>query len=242
MHKFFWIVLLAFSSLASEGYKTTSVIIPCHYKHFHHLYNILKLYEQQTVLPDEIVISLSESNYIDPALIVSLQKEPWRFRVKLFCSESKLFAGQNRNIACANATGEIIICQDADDLPHPQRIEVIQYFFDKFNLDFMLHKFVYNAPDQIAQMKTLSEMDSINYAYFHTYHDAWIIGYMLFGQPAFRRKIFDKIKWRDIPIDEDNTFVVEVLRDYKKCMMIHCPLYIYRLECCVTPYDLYRGT
>jgi glycosyltransferase involved in cell wall biosynthesis len=188
-----------------------------------------------------VVISISEVDQIEPSIIKSLKETQWHFSLKLILSKKKLFAGQNRNIACKNATSEIFICQDADDLPHPQRIEVIKYFFEKLNLDFLLHKYVYNSSGQIKQMKMIEQMDTLKYAYVKTNHEIWIVGYMLFGQPAFHRRVFQKIQWLDIPIAEDTDFDARVMNNFKNCIMVHCPLYIYRNELSATPYELYRS-
>lgn len=222
--------------------QTTSLIIPCHPKHAQYLYELLKMYEQQTILPDEVVISLSEAKQVDQNTINALQNEKWSFPVKLLLSEKKLFAGQNRNIACKNTVGEIIICQDADDFPHPQRIEIIKYFFDKFKIDFLLHKFIYNNAEnnEIEKIKMVDNFPAIKHESIHTYHEAWIVGYMLFGQPAFRREILQKIQWRDIPIDEDNVFANQAITQFK-ALMVHVSLYIYRSELSATPYELYRN-
>lgn len=219
---------------------TVSVIVPCHPKHAKYLYGLLKAYAEQTSLPDEIVISLSEANQVGIDIIESLRDAQWPFSVKLLSSEQKLFAGQNRNIACRQATSEIFVCQDADDLPHVQRIEVIKYFFKKFNPDFLLHKFVYNDSEQIKQIRKIDDLNSLEHAYISTYHEAWIVGYMLFGQPAIHRRVFQEIQWPEIPIDEDNAFDNKVILRFKNCMMIHVPLYIYRFELSATPYELYR--
>lgn len=242
LNAFFGVLLFVVCINEAKEYLTTSVIIPCHPKHAKYLYELLKIYEKQTILPDEIVISISEVDQIQPHIIKTLQDEQWLFPVKLILSQKKLVAAQNRNIACAQATSEIFICQDADDIPHKQRIEVIKYFFEKFELDFLLHKFAFNNTEnnEIEKIKMIQDFSSIDYTYIHTYHEAWIVGFMLFGQPAFRRHVFQKIKWPEIPIDEDNTFDNTILNTFKNCIMIHCTLYVWRSELSATPYELYR--
>ncbi len=223
-----------------EANMSTSVIVPCHYKHVKHLSELFQAYEKQIDLPNEIVVSISEANQVEPNIIESLKNTEWLFPVKLLLSNKKMFAGQNRNVACQQTTGEIIVCQDADDLPHPQRIKIIKYFFNKFNLNFLLHKFVYNNENEMKQLRTIDNFDSIKHSFIKTYHEAWIVGYMLFGQPAIHRNVFKKIKWPDVPVGEDNAFDSKVITTFDRCMMIHCPLYIYRFENSVTPYELYK--
>lgn len=237
---FLTLFFIANLCIKSEAKLKMSLIVPCHPKHVRHLDELLKAYEKQTLLPDEVVISISEANQIDPHIIKSIQNSLWKFSVKIFASNEKLFAGQNRNIACSNATGDVFICQDADDLPHPQRLEIINYFFEKLNLDFLLHKFVYNNENEMKQIQTVEDISSIEHTYLKTYHDAWIVGYILFGQPAIHRRVFEKIKWPDVPVGEDNAFDNKVILSFEKCIMIPTPLYIYRFELSATPYELYR--
>jgi len=97
----------------------------------------------QTVLPDEVVISLSEIDKLNPALIKKFENKKYPFPVKLIKHRELLWAGPNRNSACEHAIGDIFICQDADDLPHPQRIEIIKYFFENFDVNHLIHCFSY---------------------------------------------------------------------------------------------------
>src|SRR5579872_2678074 len=108
---------------------TTTVIIPCSHKHAHLLYDLCKEYEKQTVLPDEIVISMSGCGQIHSEIIPTLERGPWAFPVHLHIFDEMYFADQNRNIGCSHAKGDIFILQDADDIPHPQRVEIIRYCF-----------------------------------------------------------------------------------------------------------------
>lgn len=124
--------LIAFHALALERRDIPtplkiSVIIPCHPDHFVHLAPLLATYEKQTSLPDEIVISLSECEKVPQMAQATLMAPYHSFAVKLVKSKEKQMPGKNRNCACQAATGNLIVCQDADDLPHPQRIEIIRY-------------------------------------------------------------------------------------------------------------------
>ena len=136
----------SFESGCYRSRLTTSIIIPCNFKHAHLLYNLLKHYKKQTVLPDEIIISLSEVNQVSDLIIKRLQDEQWPFPVKLLLSDQKMFAGENRNNACKNATADIFICQDADDIPHPQRVEISKYFFENYDIDHLMSSFVWISP------------------------------------------------------------------------------------------------
>ena len=126
---------------------STTVIIPCHHLHAQFLHDVLLSYTYQTVLPDEIVISLSETDKIPKILIESITKESWPFKTVLLLSEAPQTEGQNRNNAGQHASGQILICHDADDFPSPQRIEIIRYFFENYDIVHLLHSFNLFQPD-----------------------------------------------------------------------------------------------
>src|ERR1700722_3653817 len=88
---------------------TTSVIIPCYYKHASLLRPLITQYAQQTVLPDEVVISLSQYQRVADETIKELVESSWPFQVTLILVSDKQFAGENRNTACYQAMGDVFI-------------------------------------------------------------------------------------------------------------------------------------
>ena len=99
---------------------TASVIIPCVAKHFPYIFTLLQHFQEQTSPPEEIVISVSEIGQISEDELLRVEEYPWKFEVKILKHSGKKSAGQNRNLACKNATGDLIICQDADDIRIPR--------------------------------------------------------------------------------------------------------------------------
>ena len=118
----------------------TSVIIPCHYKHVPYLLDVLNSYKNQTELPDEIIISISQEDLANREVLEKINNTDWGFSLKILTSKNVICAGENRNIGCSHASGDIFILQDADDIAHPQRIEIIKYFFDNHKLDYLIHE------------------------------------------------------------------------------------------------------
>jgi glycosyltransferase involved in cell wall biosynthesis len=124
-----------------------SVITPCAGSHVKYLPQLLEDLSLQTQLPDEVVISVSD---VDSDLQNEIQKikcQKWPFELRIYTSPFKQYAGQNRNIAILQSSGDLIICQDADDHPHPQRIEIIHKTFNEFNCNLLLH-YCYNYNSQ----------------------------------------------------------------------------------------------
>src|SRR5579872_1475277 len=207
----------------------TSLIIPCYYGHAKFLHKLLEIYEQQTVLPDEVVIALSEINKIEPSLIESLQNKKWSFPVTVVASEKKMNPGENRNNACSHASGDIFICQDADDIPHPQRIEIIKYFFENFEIDHLLHQFIFEHD----QLEFVMDKTLIGHIFPSHINEAWQVdkvGYITAGNPSMRRTVFQKIKWGNGRAGEDVLFNSDVYDHFDKRIVIKFPLYIYRYK------------
>ena len=175
--------------------KTTSVIIPCHYTHVQFLEQLLVKYELQTELPNEVVISISESHKANGRVIKELQAREWKFPVKFLVTRKRQFAGTNRNIACRNASGEILITQDADDIPHPQRVEVIKYFFGRYNLDHLMHQWVFESKIDNSNFYRMYSMASIPFKRLNHYGETWKIGYFHNGNIAISKKLFKRIGW-----------------------------------------------
>jgi len=124
---------------AEQNELTTSVIIPCYYKHAQYLENLLHEFSEQTSLPDEVVISISEAHKLKAGLVNKLENHIWPFELIIMQTDRPKWAGENRNIAAENSSGDILICQDADDLPHPQRIEIIKKIFKTLKVDYLIH-------------------------------------------------------------------------------------------------------
>jgi len=225
--------------------RTTSLIIPCCASHASHLLELLKMYEQQTELPDEVVISLSESQKVPANIFKELQAKSWIFPINLILSEKKLFAGENRNTACQEAKGDILICQDADDIPHPQRIEIINYFFRMQRVDHIIHQMETLNPEKgiyKREKRTFikwDENDSIPFDHYKLSNNVpfffpkdfwtvWCGGIYTSGNIAITREVFDTIKWGNEPRGEDTIFNKKVYNTFKKCIAIEVPLYVCR--------------
>ncbi len=218
---------------------TTSVIIPCCAKHAQHLYPLLKRYEYQTELPNEAVISLSESGQVPSTILDALQKELWKFPVTLILSEKKLFAGPNRNKACEHATGDLLICQDADDIPYPQRVEIIKYFFKTYAIDHLIHQWSelnqdgtlpFERRDKLFRLHLLLYKDFSQMQFFYpkTFNDVWEPDTFTNGNIAISRRVFDAVKWSDEPRGQDSIFNKNVYARFQNCIAIKVPLLVYR--------------
>ena len=209
---------------------TTSVIIPCTSCHFKHLFELLQCYQNQTCLPNEVVISLSETQLLHDGQIDDLEQFPWSFRLQIIRDIEKRSAGENRNIACAHATGDIFLCQDADDIPHPQRVEIIKYIFEKYRVDHLIHKWGLSAPRQEEFELVRYRFSTIPILSFTKYSDVPArFDRIHNGNICLLSKVANKIHWESNFIaDKDIEFNKEVYKQFRHNIFIPIELVMYR--------------
>ena len=222
-------------NLIANAHLRTSIIIPCHPRHACHLYDLISLYEEQTILPDEIVISLSQANQVSKEIIHNIESTSWAFSVKLLKSDKKLYAGHNRNRACDAASGDIFICQDADDLPHPQRVEIIRYFFELYELDFAMHEYkplkvdetpLYAFHEDLSQIKFMRPQNHRQTVRMPVHN----------GNVAIAQHVFRKKQWPGDKSGQDVLYCRKLFELFTKRYIIQTPLLIYRNYLSSAPY------
>ncbi len=214
--------------LADEG---VAIIVPCHYRHFYFLEELINSYACQTELPDEMVISLSEAYRIPEDDIISLTNKPCPFKVILVSHNDSLSAGGNRNIACEHSSGDIFICQDADDLPHPQRVEILKYIFRHSRFDHIIHRWI--KVDQIDQIDRWHDYDCnhLHYYKINSLKDLKRFDSLTYGCIAIRKSVWEKIRWpTSQKVGEDIKFNRRCIRIFKNTAVLDAPLLIYRFE------------
>ncbi len=204
---------------------TTSVIIPCCGKHFYLLPALLECYTKQTVLPDEIVVSLSDSIGAINDECIKLELQAWPFKLKIVKAERRQSAGENRNIACANASGDILICQDADDIPHPQRVEIAKYWFENYRVDHLIHLW----SDNENSLNLIFDKTALNVERYVNYPMPIHIPYAHNGNICIKKEVAQKIKWEHVfGYDKDVQYNQAVYKAFKDKIAIKAPLIVYR--------------
>ena len=205
-----------------------SVIVPCHWSHFPLLENLVQHYAEQSVQPDEMVISLSEAGQIAAPVLDAFEQEKRPFLVTLLRQNEVCPPGKNRNIACAQTSGDLIVCQDADDLPHPQRIEIVKFLFEHYQIDHLLHQWLPSEEEQwplypfegwLGACATFRSYDLIRTANVHN------------GSAVFLRELFEKSHWRPMQgIGEDALFNRSAYAFCRHKVVLLLPLIRYRGE------------
>ena len=120
-----------------------SCIIPCIPEHLVCLEYLLLDYSKNTILPTEVIVSLSGVYKIDKTILNTTIKkyEAILPNVVFLIHERLLNRADNRNIAIDSCKYELITFSDADDRVHPQRIETLLYFFQNHDIDCLIHSY-----------------------------------------------------------------------------------------------------
>ena len=214
-----------------------SIIIPCHYKHFKYLSQLLSFYNHQTIIQKEIIVVLSQSNMLDEKNIEELKNNKYLYELKIICVKEKSPAGRNRHLGSKDATGDIIIFQDADDLPHLQRNEIIYKCFINYpQIDHILHG--YSRYHIIYKKYNINNIPIkiFNHNMFYNHNE--MASYNLTnGNIAIRKNVIDKVKWEDEKYrGQDVIFNKNLYTLLRKYLIIRLPLYVYREKLSVKKY------
>jgi len=251
-----WLALIInFTILSTDQNHTISVIIPCIASHIKYLSELLDSIANQTLIPNEVVISISQITKQNNLDIEMLKQQDWPFKLIIKSTYERKFAGENRNIAIQHSTGDLIICQDADDLAHPQRIEIIHQIFSETQFDLLLHYFskyrdkskdIHHLKNLIEEYQNINFTDfnyinltknGINDIFSHFSTTKYIKDNVPFssflptgvhlGNCAFNRKVFDKIKYTNRRSGQDYYFVRKVISHYNNIILVNIPLVFY---------------
>ena len=222
-------IIQAFSNLTPRLAKrkmTTSVIIPCVARHFVWMSGILEAYQNQTAMPDEIVLVFSEVEKINNIDITKLEKGLWNFRLKIIKRHGVHLEGENRNVAMDNASGDILIFSDADDIPHPQRVEIVKYIFENYEVEHIIHTLGVKR-DQMTPIN----IQAIKPLKFSTVQEVWNYSStqspVTFGSPCFLKEVGARVKWK---AKEDVAFNARVYQIFKNKIVIPAKLILYRIH------------
>lgn len=210
--------------------KSFSIGIPCHVSHVALLQDIVDSYNNQTLKPTEIIISVSESRKR-----LNLTSE---IPLKIIYSKNRLYAGENRNIIMDNNTSDYVLFSDADDIPHPSRVECIIHTFSNYkNIDFVLHKYSCspNSAEVFRQIKIdykefLLIKNEITSIKVNNYNKLDLESGYHHGAVSIRKDLYDKVKWTNKIKGQDVQFIEMCISNKFQGMGIENNLYYYRNE------------
>lgn len=137
------------------------VAIPAYIGHIDYLFNLLDSIQNQTRIPDKVVVSCSstKASDLDPYFFKINQ---YTFLLEIIPIEEKKNAAQNRNIAAFKMMDmDYITFIDADDIMHPQRIEILLKVFNDYDSDIILHNYFIDVPFEKELFKNIENNEFI---------------------------------------------------------------------------------
>ena len=125
---------------------TLGYAIPSCKSYLNYTYRVLEQIDNSTIVPDEVVVSISDTE-IDIPL-----REDFNFPIKWIRNPNSEEGCTNRNIAAENLTTDIITFMDCDDLVHPQRNEFILKAFNQ-GAETLVHSYVLGDRELQSDLK-----------------------------------------------------------------------------------------
>jgi hypothetical protein len=179
------------------------IAIPCYFGHISHLTNLLDSIENQTCKPNKVVVSSSSTKD-------TIETKKYSFPLEIIITEEHKNAAQNRNIAALKLNDvDFITFIDADDIMHPQRIEILLKVFKETSCDIILHNYISNNNINNYKFENIEVINirvnelvqcysgCIRHLDFYKYHNTDQL--IHHSQSSIKRHIFDTIKYPEEP-------------------------------------------
>jgi len=134
---------------------------------------------------------------------------------------------------------EVIIIQAADDIPHPRRVEIVEDFFERYDIVSLNHSFI--GSTQQGYKPSEEPIEDIKVVQPHTLYDyheekpdepyGKISGFAVAaGTICYRRDLVGKFEWSNARRGQDNITCKRILKKFKKSICISAPIYYYLIR------------
>jgi glycosyltransferase involved in cell wall biosynthesis len=180
-----------------------------------------------TVLPSEIIIAASEINNVD-YLYNDFENICSNVKLIIFGTVDKCYSGINRNRGFTKCSNDIIIFIDADDIIHPQKIEIVQKCFKLFpDCKQILHQ--YDISEKILKLVfNTDELPIFKYQGNFTKTDTENkMKNITRGHVTIHRSVFNKIIYGNLIQGQDSVFTKKVHNIFNESYFLPLRLIIY---------------
>lgn len=122
-----------------------SVIIPIYPPHLKFIPSLIKNMNEQTLLPDEVILCISEISLEDSQAILEKHRHNSKFELVIHGTHEKQNQSQNRNRGILIAKHKFVMNCDADDIIHHEKIEIMKYILGlRPHTNLICHNYFYN--------------------------------------------------------------------------------------------------
>ena len=191
-----------------------SVCIPCLSNHIYLLDRCIKSIYKQILHPYEVIVSVSSVENIEETKTYvenKIGKYRDRLNIIIIYTTEKKYAGENRNIAIAHSTGDIITFMDADDEMYSNRLWVLFRTFSETPCLGLLHHFTENKEVREESWKFDNGCVK-DYEYTDKIH---------FGHPTFRKEIFDTFTYSNKHRGQDFELLENIVQKLRPQLKIY---------------------
>lgn len=230
-----------------------SIIIPCVDKHLSLVEKLLETMKLYTRKPEEVIVSVSPK-----FLNLNLEQEKNRIESKyenvtILVQKTITNTSVNSNKCIEKTTGDIVILCPADDVMHPQKLEIMEKLFTRYReTKLILHRFKIKSERDysLEDFKHIDIDENKIYTNFTSnsvpgnYPPVIIKNYdykkikpeqpYASGFIAVKKDVFEKIIFKNISTADDSLFITDVHNEYDKtlffdeCLYDYTPSYSYK--------------
>lgn len=205
-----------------------ALIVPCVPLDLDNLLALLRQVAAGTDRPDEVIVALSDTKHASHDALAHVEQfiAQSALNVTLLRREAPALAGDNRNFAIAAARSDVIVCHDADDAIHPQKIAMLRHWFEK-RPDVML--MVHWLQPYGYEWQWCDDFDSVPIADVDKMRDVDFGAYrrpIQRGHAAFRREpVAECVSFPDNYVyGEDLRFLIDAHRQFRYTLVLEWPL------------------
>ena len=119
-----------------ENILKMNVFIPTMPRDFKYLKEIVLRYMNGSQQPNKIIISISSYKFENKLFFDDIEK--MYNNIIIIRDQEKLLSAESREKA-KNYDCDVVVFQDSDDLPHPDRLKIISYYFNKYHDIMHIH-------------------------------------------------------------------------------------------------------
>ena len=207
-----------------------SVVIPCIPKHLKYLEELISSIDDQTILPYQIIISISDYNDNDSKVLQEFYNINFpNLNIVILNQLNEAYAGENRNRGCKVCTTKYVTFIDADDLMVKNKIEIVLELFQNNDMDALIHTFGDKDTNKLFDNETMKIVKEKSRCIWLNHNCIGLKNIIHHGHITVKKSIFDVIHQdSSMKRGQDSHFVREIINNDFKLYLIDKSLSIYR--------------
>jgi glycosyltransferase involved in cell wall biosynthesis len=207
-----------------------SVVIPCIPKHLKHLDELIISICEQSILPHEVIISLSDYNNDDSKQLEEHYCNAFpKLMIKIVNKVEPAYAGENRNRGCASCTTKYVTFMDADDIMSSHKLETLVDLFNEHDMDAIIHTYGDHPTNELFDDTIMKNVKKKSHSIWLNHALLGLINIIHHGHITIKKSVFDIVQ-QDTSSKrvEDSDYVRRIIDADMKLYLIDKNLSIYR--------------